>query len=174
MFETVRLLPHSADGIPLVTRAKKHIKNSVAPAPSQKDVQRWTMVLASHPAWNIRKGPVGRYNCAGHVWASRRTAVYDDDGEIAQIWREDGYRQKGAAELKPGDIVVFFHRNGGSPGRNFMHVAEIVELPENPRIPVVLSKFADWGGEIVHAMLDLPRNLGEPQIDYEWEYWGEP
>lgn len=107
--------------------------------------------------WRCLRPPIAGYNCFGHVFASRRTAIYDIE-YIDQILCEDGYGQIfEETEFAAGDIVVYSDHDGPS------HVARIVRFDENPiatnideplRIPIVLSKFDDVSGEYEHRLGD--------------------
>lgn len=165
MFEKFLLFPPSCVEIPLVTRAIKQIKNCVAPNPGPENIAIWKKLLKKHRDWEPRKPPVGGYNCAGHIWGSRRTAIYDEEGEVAQIRSEDELSEVKESDLAPGDIVVYYLNHSSRP--YFLHVAEVIEVPENGRIGIkVLSKFSDWGGEVFHSHVNVPPSWGTPQKDF--------
>jgi len=168
MFERERLLDDTREGIPLVTKAKRQIRNTVAPRPSPRQVASWQATHSKHPTWMLRKPPRGEYNCAGHVWGSRRTAIYDESGEFSQIFSEDRYEKKDISEVIPGDLAVYYLNSGSK--RQFLHVGEVIEEPsreQNLNQPLILSKFGDTGGEYIHRLSDMPIQ------DYSVEFWSE-
>lgn len=172
MFEKEKLLTSRPDQIPLVTKSIRQIRNAIPPRPGAFYVDKWIKIKSDHPYWIERKPPTSGYNCAGHIWASRRTAIYDDEGEINQIFEEDQYFKKNYSEIIPGDLVVYFSPYLSGP--NFLHVGEILEVPSfvgGIGAPLLLSKFGDWGGEVLHRLQDVP--FGEPNKHYIWEFWSE-
>ena len=103
-----------------------------------------------------RKPACGVYNCAGHVWASRRTTILEDFA-WNMVLADDGYRQLDQGEPPaPGDLVIYRDREHG-----FLHVGMIAELrqgitAESPPIPWVLSKWDSTSGEVLHHFADVP------------------
>lgn len=106
--------------------------------------------------WSRRREPTAGYNCFGHVFACRRTTLYDAD--IEQILWEDGFGNIGdESQFLVGDVVVYWDERGP------VHVAEIVrfdgviltgEAHGPDRVPYVLSKFDDVSGEYEHSIDD--------------------
>ncbi len=110
------------------------------------------------------------YNCAGHVWASRRTVILagEADAVIHMILADDGYRllplEEGAIQ---GDLVLYWNVTTGGR-RTWLHVGVMSELRENQRaaddvpgivdgrIPWVLSKWNHCTGEWLHRYNDVP------------------
>lgn len=100
------------------------------------------------------------YNCAGHVWASRRTCIYEL-AEWRKILEDDGYQRTSAPV--PDDIVIYYMAG------LMTHVARVHRLIENeigPPVPVVISKWGDTGGEVIHIVSEVPES-----IRGNYEYW---
>src|ERR1035438_4083772 len=108
----------------------------------------------------VRRPPTGMYTCAGHVWASRRTGLYETS-DYETILNEDGYRTLRENELpRPGDLVLY--RLEGPD--EILHVGEIVEMCSlvpggAPSIPRVLSKVDATSGEVLHAVENVPYDI---------------
>ena len=147
--------------IALATRRGSPIANGQALPPSANAVSTFRRLLARHTAWRLRKPPAGVYNCFGLVWASRRTAIYDEPS-ITLILREDGLRILAEAECPQlGDLALYsFGTSGGT-----LHVGIVVQLGSvHPGsvggtlgdLPMVLSKWDDGSGETIHSARDVP------------------
>ena len=59
----------------------RDIANTVMPAATAADAKKFELLVNGarkrfHP-WVVRKPATGGYNCAGHVFACRRTAVFE-------------------------------------------------------------------------------------------------
>ena len=79
--------------IRLDTRRGIGIKNQIEPQPTQQTLAREQISIQQFGSnWEQRAGPRGVYNCAGLVWASRRTAIVDDE-EWNKIYDHDNYRE---------------------------------------------------------------------------------
>ena len=120
--------------------------------------------------WVERKPPSGTYNCAGHVWACRRTAIYDDlENQVETIFKDDSYRlfKQGGEALSIGDLVVYWDRTSGK--KLFLHVGVIAEIRmlagSVKQVPWVLSKWDDTSGEVLH---NCWRHPFEPPVDVEF------
>lgn len=178
MFEFVELSGTPEKGIEVQTRLGNSIENSQAPHPSEKNIKLFKKLIEEHKKWICRKPPCGFYNCFGHVWANRRTAIYDQD-QIELIINDDGYdRLKNISDLKVGDLVIYYN----SDKTDIWHVGIVIELKtiqmnqgfslvtsnEN-NIPWVLSKWNDSTGEVIHHFQDVPWSDG----DYEITFWTE-
>jgi hypothetical protein len=153
MFEEFRIRGTPITSIALETRARRRIDNSVSASASAEAIQ---------PAG-------GGYNCAGHIWASRRTAIYERK-EWDKILSDDGYRQLRDREpILPGDIVIY---RDPDPGIGIIHFAEVMRV-ENQRMNVVfaLSKWCDWAGEYLHHVADIQFRQNFPDVHIE--YWTE-
>lgn len=170
MFEFAALVGTPDVGIALETRKGHTIANSQSPEPSDQNRRVHASLLAKNPDWVERKPPCGVYNCFGHIWASRRTAIYDTP-LIERILGDDGYRQMREDEVPfVGDLVLYRSEQLG-----ILHVGQIIELREleggqgQRLIPWVLSKWDDSSGEIIHHSRHVPYDAQD--IEYNIEYW---
>jgi hypothetical protein len=160
MFEVAAALGDTEREIPLATARGAKIDNLVEidPPPPHSVRAYEALVAACGKGWKERKPATGRYNCAGHVWASRRTTILDVKMYVLII-RDDGYRRLGDAEqVFPGDIAVYAD---GEEGGEILHVGRVYRLlpgltPESPLIPYVISKWNSTSGESLHAVFDVP------------------
>jgi hypothetical protein len=162
MLEMARLVGTPRQGIILQTRACNYLANSQSCEPDATIRARYDRLRRKHFAWVSRKPACGVYNCFGLVWASRRTALYEES-DISKILTDDGYRQLVAdSELRPGDVVLYRY-----PG-NTLHAALVVELKplDTSTIPWVLSKWGPVFGEDLHAFLDVPRDLEGCMVEF--------
>jgi hypothetical protein len=161
MFEEILLGRDKARSIELQTHLGKRIENSVAvhPVPPHA-VLKFDRLVARHPEWVIRKPATGIYNCFGHVWAARRTAVYDKfDEAVLMVRDDDGYRKVDWSRETPvpGDVVSYWEAL--NPYSGCVHVARVVCLQERKKLPPViyaLSKWDDVCGEVIHEVNDVP------------------
>ncbi len=111
MLENLRLHRGTERSIVLQTRRGREIKNVIDVDPEYHHLEKYRLVFQKHPRWEERKPPVGGYNCVGHVWASRRTGVFDDlEDQLNIIFEDDGYRVVDPAreKLQPGDLVTYW------------------------------------------------------------------
>jgi hypothetical protein len=97
--------------------------------------------------------PIAGYNCFGHAFALRRTAIYEIDRSLlATILEEDGYGEVADEAIEAGDIIVYFdHR--GEP----FHAGQIIRIDRlltgsTATVPIVLSKLDDVSGEYEHRL----------------------
>jgi hypothetical protein len=171
MFEEFKLLGTTERSIVVQTRKGTPIDNLVEIEPGELELRRYQLFLRKFGQnWKERKPAVGVYNCAGHVWASRRTSILADD-----VWqiilREDGYRSLSGTELPvAGDLVLYVDGDNGK----YLHVGMILELVdgvtrESRKIPKVLSKLNSAFGEVVHNERDVPYD--KQGISAKIEYW---
>lgn len=116
--------------------------------------------------WTLRRGPTGAYNCAGHVWAARRTGIFES-AEWNKILDDDGYRKLDGGETpRAGDLVIYRFRQDD----DFIHVAEVVAV-RNDKI-TVLSKLDATSGEVLHQPGNVP--YAEQQLGaFYFDYWTE-
>ena len=170
MFDVQRLIGQNRQELRLDTRAGQHIKNEVAPPPTQQSLTREQVWLNKFAAnWIKRTGPCGIYNCAGLVWASRRTAIYDI-AEWDKIYRDDAYRELNDSELPmPGDLAIYSQSEVG-----YIHVGQVLSLEPGlvktgRPIPKILSKWDDVSGEYIHFPRDVP--FGDHFTDLQLKYW---
>lgn len=161
MLEFLRFGGSSERRIALQTRLASPIPNSQAPEPDSQSIAVFQRLLSKHPGWSLRKPPCGIYNCAGQVWASRRTAIYEQEW-YERILQDDGYRRLGVGE-EPShtDLAIYLMTDTG----NILHVGIVTELRQlvqfgtsrsSQEIPWILSKWNDASGEVLHHFNDVP------------------
>jgi len=171
VFQEAKLLGPTERSIVVQTRKGTDLKNAIQPAPGFQQRQFYRALLQRYGTrWEERKPATGLYNCAGHVWASRRTALLDPT-EWRMILDEDDYRRIRENETpSPGDLVLYIDKADDE----ILHVGRVLELrpgvaPEAIRIPWVLSKWDAKSGEVMHFAHDVP--YGTQGIAFEIEYW---
>jgi hypothetical protein len=159
MFGGAQLLGSTERRIVLQTHRGREVENLIEVEPGEPERRKYQLLLRKYGRnWRQRKPATGVYNCAGLVWASRRTAILADDA-WAIILADDGYRKLGPREAPlPGDLVIY--RDSDSK-IGFLHVGMILTLepgiaPSSPLIPLVLSKWDSTSGEVVHLCHDVP------------------
>lgn len=148
MFGLSELVGTPPRQIPLGTRAGNSIPNLQGMPPPAGQVLYFHDTVAAHSNWHLRAGCDGLYNCAGHVWADRRTGIHEGDDWI-RILNEDGYRRTSSPKLD--DIVLYYTQEDG-----YLHVAKIVEfkIRISQRVAWVLSKWGHTYGEFYHFVDD--------------------
>jgi hypothetical protein len=155
MIEVASLTGRMASAIGLATKKGTPVPNEFAPPAGASDVAEFDYLRGNHPGWVERKRPIGGYNCAGLVWATRRVALYDQVN-YNLIIIEDGYSRIPVTEVRPGDIAIYCWVGTAK----LSHVADVVEVRSVPGstiiYPWVLSKFGNGGGEAVHRFDDWP------------------
>lgn len=172
MFELPHLAGSRERGIEVQTRLAARIPNSQALEPDSQSVAVFERLLEKHPNWILRKRPCGIYNCAGHAWASRRTAIYEQKW-YERILQDDGYRRIGVSEEPShSDLAIYFILGS----RQIMHVGIVTELrwvehsgsssSAGQRIPWVLSKWNDASGEVLHHVNDVPFGEGNWEVSF--------
>jgi len=171
MFEELRLLGPTARSIVLHTHLSSPIKNEIALEPEDIDIRKYQYLLGKHPNWHPRKPPCGVYNCVGHVWASRRTAVYESlDRQVLRILDDDGYQPLDwpGESLALGDVVTYW--DSAKNHKGFVHVGIVSQLrfltQGAQQVPWVLSKWDDVSGEVLHHYTDCPFSK-----EIEAEFW---
>jgi hypothetical protein len=172
MFELLRLTGFEEGGITLETRLRNRVDNSQAAEPDEHAVRKFRYLLSLHRGWELRKAPCGIYNCFGHVWAARRTAIYEESG-VETILRDDGYRALNSSENpRQGDLALYCDSVRGS----LLHVGIVCELrglvasdgtSVGIAAPWILSKLNDVSGEVLHHSKDVPYGKG----NFELEFW---
>jgi hypothetical protein len=173
MFEHLRLLKPGETGIVLQTRLGHNIKNAIDIDPDETHVRRFQGLVHKF-GWNERKPATGGYNCVGHIWACRRTGVFDDvEDQLNLIFKDDGYRVIDPAKesLVPGDLATYWRP--AYPRPTFLHVGMIVEMrqgltPQSPRIPWVLSKIDSTSGEVFHGVQNIEFIKGVNHLVIYW------
>lgn len=164
MFEDYEGTFTASQDISLATHEDNPVDNEIA-LPPDDGSRRQALALEEQfeDVWTRRKPPCGAYNCAGHVWASRRTAIYRWS-EIEKILTDDGYTKISVQECKPGDLA-FYHT-----GETWIHVGRIVGRLDSTdkgirSSTMVLSKWDDKSGEYIHQENDVPFREDFPQYD---------
>ncbi len=157
MFERVLLVDPTERSIVLQTHRGNNIINSIAAPPSPRHVAIYREILAKHPDWLERRPPAGVFNCVGHTWANRRTAVYEDlDHQVQMIYDDDGYRVVRPDEpVQPGDLATYWESL--NPRAGFLHVGLVVRIQVGSGFTFVfvLSKWNDTSGEVFHECRDV-------------------
>jgi len=170
MLEQFRLVGRHERSIRLQTHAGTDVPNIIESGFGREHLERYRQLRQRHGKhWQQRKPACGIYNCAGFVWASRRTSILDE-AAWELILNEDGYRSLNQEESPTiGDLVSYRASSAG-----FLHVGMIVEVTvftdlSSPTTKV-LSKWNSTSGEDVHA----PEDVGHlRQFDQEIriEFW---
>jgi hypothetical protein len=144
----------------LFTAKGREVENliEIDPPPTQAIQRDQLLANTVGKRWTRRKPACGRYNCAGHVWASRRTSILDPKFYYWFI-QDDGYRVLSAKEpAKPGDIAVYIDAESKGEILHVGRICTVVEgpTPDSPPIPMVLSKWNSTAGEYIHHISDHP------------------
>ena len=152
MFGLSELIGSPQNEIPLVTSKGNQIGNAQGANVSAGRISAFRDMCARRINWNFRRDSYGLYNCAGMIWASRRTGISQHEDWL-KILTDDGYRQT----LYPVVDDLILYRN--SEDRSFLHVGRIVRIEagvseSSPKIPIVLSKWGHDLGECVHFAHD--------------------
>jgi hypothetical protein len=157
MFERIRLLGLTEQSIIVQTRRGRNIRNVIELDPGEPERRKYDRLVQQYGRYWIKRKPAcGAYNCAGHIWASRRTAILED-AEWLMILEDDGYRRLETLEPSAsGDLMVYRDRQLG-----FLHVGVVHELrqgvtEDSPRIPWMLSKWDSTSAEVLHHYQDVP------------------
>jgi hypothetical protein len=157
MFEGVALLGNTESSIALSTRKGAPIENLVELAPGEREIGIFRRYTEKHGAnWEPRRAATGVYNCAGLVWASRRTSILDP-GEWDKIISDDGYKWLPEGQLPvAGDIAVYVDQDNDE----IYHVARVAFLRPGivggKKIPWAISKWNSTSGESIHSVYDVP------------------
>lgn len=172
------LLQQPARQLALQAVNGRDIANTVMPAATPADVRKFELLLEvarkRFHQWEVRKPATGGYNCAGHVFANRRTAIFEGKGgesfedHVRHILKWDGYRPTDQPLV--GDVVLYWMDRRRTA---LLHVAVVSEVRRlhggiGAGSPHVLSKWDGGSGECLHHFRQVPANFGE---DYEVEYW---
>jgi hypothetical protein len=169
MFEEEILLGDTERSVALETRQGRPIRNVVAPEPGEQADRKYAAIRQKHgQTWINRKSPCGGYNCYGMVFATRRTAIYEDQ-QIPDILEDDGYRRIPETDVRPGDIVLYRDARLG-----LLHAALVMRRQEwGGTIPAsfALSKWDDVCGEDEH---EVRRHIWTaPEYNVDLEFWTE-
>jgi hypothetical protein len=178
MFDNL-LLSQPARQLALQAANGHVIANTVLPATTVADARKFELLVDAarrrgHP-WEVRKPATGGYNCAGHVFATRRTAIFEGkEGEpfeahVRLILTWDGYRL--TEQPLPGDVVLYWMDRQRT---ELLHVAVVCEVRRlhggiGAGAPHVLSKWDGGSGECLHHVRHVPSaTFGE---DFDVQYW---
>jgi hypothetical protein len=158
--------------IPLATHLRTDLENETSapvlalPPRRQRTEERYVSL------WKQRRPPIAGYNCFGHVFANRRTALYNLDVEL--VLAEDGFgRISGLESIVVGDIVIYSDETGPTHAARVERLERLEQVIVSPTeqgsnppgpIPIVLSKFDDVSGEYEHPLEDYRWDQG--QITY--------
>lgn len=168
MFEEEILLGDTERRIALETREGTPIRNVVAPEPGEQAHRKYAALRKKFgQRWINRKGACGGYNCHGMVFATRRTAIYDDD-QVRRVLKDDGYREISENEVRPGDIVLYRERSMG-----LLHAAVVLrkQLGNGQLFAwFALSKWDDVCGEDEH---NVRFHCWTAESDVVMEFWTE-
>ena len=166
MFGLSELGVQPPQSIPLATRKRNSIANSQGGKVAYGRIQAFRDLCQSR-RWEFRCDSEGIYNCAGLVWATRRTGI-SESSEWLKVLREDDYRQLVVLEnLAPDDLALYRDVDDNT----YLHVARIVRLipgvsSSSAMIPIVLSKWGHDLGECLHQAYD--HGLHEYKVDIEF------
>ncbi|HVA46889.1 MAG TPA: hypothetical protein VNH11_11030 [Pirellulales bacterium] len=157
MFEEVKIF-RTERTIAVETKAGRSIANLVELMPDAKGIADYARFAAQHGGgWISRTPATGVYNCAGMVWASRRTSVLDP-----RLWQQiiddDGYEWLPKSVFPmPGDVAAYVDLDADEllhVGRVAYHVEGL--SAEGRRVPMIISKWNSAAGESIHREYDVP------------------
>ncbi len=151
MFGLAELSLSQPQGITLVTSKGNPIANHQGAEVAAGKIQAFEDMCRQNQ-WIFRRHAGGLYNCAGLIWASRRTGISQTE-DWRRILTDDGYRQTSRPQLD--DLVLYRDDDDNT----YLHVARIVSFKpglteESPKLPVVLSKWGHDLGECFHLARD--------------------
>src|SRR5665811_2332539 len=93
MFQSAFLLGDTRSSIILQTRLGNSIENFIEPEIGELEIRKFRRLIELKGAmWEIRRPAAGRYNCAGLVFANRRTSILKPELYV-KIFQDDGYRK---------------------------------------------------------------------------------
>lgn len=140
--------------IALQTSIGRNIPNEIAAEPGPQRRAAYARLRGRHPRWVARKAPVGRYNCFGHVFASRRTQILEPEA-VLQVLEDDGYTRLVSTRPMPGDLAIYFLEDEPFHAGRIVSVQELAAGSE-VWLSTVLSKWSADTGEDLHAEGDHP------------------
>lgn len=154
MLEGIGALSSRPISIRLDTRAGNSIENEQSLPTDTSAESRFSAILRKHSSWQVRRACSGVYNCFGHVWASRRTSIYESD-EVWKILADDQYRQIQPTDVVQGDVALYLHEGT----EEIWHAAIVIEIKPiyntAGKVPWVLSKWGDAMAEVFHPLEDV-------------------
>jgi hypothetical protein len=158
---------------------RRHIPNEILPEPQESERRKLDLLHTLYGArWEARKPHTSGYNCAGHVWASRRTSILEESA-IQMILGDDGCRTLRPGEsVVQGDLVLYWNRTTGGQ-ESWLHVGVVSELrreimtdadmpviQSGGRVPWILSKWSVFHGEWLHRYNDAPYKWDGVRIEF--------
>jgi hypothetical protein len=122
--EEVPLLGDHPRSVALETRRNRKIDNVIAPESGPRGDLAYARIVSKYgQLWINRKPACGMYNCFGLVFASRRTAIYNEKSEVAHILKDDEYRPVARrSDLRVGDVVLY------RVGDDYVHSARVTKV----------------------------------------------
>jgi hypothetical protein len=171
LFDRARFIGTPSEGLALETRRRNRIGNAVGleAVSYGQEKKFWAMVTALR--WIARRPPTGVYNCAGHVWAARRTGIFEPSA-WEMILTDDGYRalEEGDEAVRQGDLVLYRLVDTNE----IFHVGEVIEIRRleglgGKSVPWILSKLDATSGEVLHAVEQVPYK--EQGLPFRIEFW---
>jgi hypothetical protein len=177
LFELARYTGQPPRSISVQTAMGTPLKNHISPEPSHGDCLAFEQLCKNNSGWIVRKKSTGRYNCAGLVWANRRTCLSEpNEWElILHSPNGDGYRR--LRENEPPEIgdVACYRKN--DKNQEILHVARVCSkerlfTPSGIGGDVIvraLSKLDHRFGEVTHVVNHVGPLVGIS--DYRCEIW---
>ena len=152
-------------GIAVDTRAGRAIRNMLGSEAGDRERRIYALIRERFGrTWTNRKPVCGFYNCYGMVFASRRTII-EDDTQIDDILRDDGFRPERESEVRCGDLVLYRERKD----RTLLHVAVVMRRDPTLGTMFALSKWNSFSGEDEHHIRH--HCWLEDAYDIELEFW---
>lgn len=168
MFEEEILLGDTERRIALQTRKGRDIPNYVAPDPGEQAQRKYEALRKRYGLlWKNRKGPCGGYNCYGMVFASRRTAISEDE-RIPDILEDDGFRCVSEQDARPGDIVFYRDRKYGR-----FHVALVMRREQGTGSMSALFALSKWNDAFGEDEHNVAHHCWPDDPDIKIEFWTE-
>lgn len=169
MFEEQKFLGPDIKSIRLDTSRGVEILNQIELPPNLQCIKReelWIKKFGTN--WITRTNPRGVYNCAGLVWASRRTSILKNS-EWGKIYEHDKYRKLNNEPPQPGDLAIYTDDKVG-----YLHVGLVIRIEpgivsNSELFHRIISKWNSCSGEYIHYPPDVPFKDNFP--DYVLEYW---
>ncbi len=168
MFDDLYIRSSAEPSIVVNTHKGTELANVIEATPSHMDRMKYQRWFERHgQQWQSRKPVTGIYNCAGHVWANRRTSL-TEHRQWRTILDEDSYIRTDSPVAD--DIVLYVDEDND----DIIHVARVAELregitPESEKIPWVVSKWGPISGEAMHFAHDVPYQ--QEGYRYSVQYW---
>ena len=147
--------PGDKRSIALETSKRTRIPNEQFPERTPESMQAARHLITNGHPGRIPRSLSATYNCAGMVFANRRTSI--DPEYVPAILADDGYAPVELADVSRGDVVVYADDHG-----DIAHVGIVIanELIFGTRQVLVLSQFGR-DGEYFHRHNDVPDCYGK-------------